>query len=149
MTKVERTENLVLALWVGSMVGIGYIAAPVLFSALEERQMAGMLAGKMFHVIMIVGLVCGGFLLVSRFRDEAMNVFKHWRGWLLLLMLICVLGSMTVLHPMIADLKAQGSAEGSDAAKLFGQLHGISALIYVITVASGGALIFMGIRKPC
>jgi len=148
MAKLERLENLVLALWVGCMVGIGYIAAPVLFSALEDRQLAGMLAGKMFYLVMIVGMICGGLLLILRYRDDSIGLFKQWRGGLLVLMMLCVAGSMFVLQPMIADVKALGLVEGSAAAKKFGMLHGISSLVYMVSTVSGCILIFMGIRTP-
>ena len=148
MTKLNRLENLTLALWVGCMIGVGYIAAPVLFSTLDDRQMAGMLAGKMFHAVTIMGLICGGILLILRYRDASVELFRQWRGWLLLIMLICVAVSMFILQPMIADVKAMGITEGSDAAKKFGMLHGISSLVYMVSVVSGCVLLFMGIHTP-
>ena len=87
MSKLHKLENLTLAIWVGCMIGVGYIAAPVLFSALDDRQMAGMLAGKMFHVVTIIGLICGGILLMLRYRETSIEIFSQWRGWLLILML--------------------------------------------------------------
>jgi len=148
MTKLEKLENLTLAIWVGCMIGVGYIAAPVLFATLDDRQLAGMLAGKMFHIVMLIGLIAGGLLLILRYRSESIGLFKHWRGWLLVLMLASVAGSMFVLQPMIADVKALGLVEGSDAAKKFGMLHGISSLVYMVMVISGTILIFMGLRSP-
>ena len=148
MPKLERLENLLLALWVGVMVGVGYIAAPVLFSTLDDRQLAGMLAGKMFYLVMVLSLILGGMLLLLRYRDESVAFFTQWRGWLLLLMLVCTAGSMFILQPMIAEVKSLGLIEGSDAAKKFGMLHGISSLVYMVTIISGCILIFMGIRQP-
>ena len=57
MNKLERLENLLLAVWGGTLIGIGYIAAPILFKALDDRALAGNLAGQMFHIIMLEGLV--------------------------------------------------------------------------------------------
>jgi len=148
MTKLERLENLTLAIWVGCMIGVGYIAAPVLFSTLDERQVAGMLAGKMFYIVTLLGLISGGLLLILRYHDVSISFFKQWRGWLLILMLSCVAASMFILQPMIADVKALGLVEGSDAAKKFGMLHGVSSLLYMASVVSGSILIFMGIRTP-
>ena len=148
MSKIERLENLTLAIWIGCMIGVGYIAAPVLFATLDDRQLAGMLAGKMFHVVTIIGLISGGLLLALRYRDVSVELFKIWRGWLLLLMLVCVAGSMFVLQPMIVEVKALGLIEGSDAAKKFGMLHGVSSLVYMVTVVCGCVLLFMGLRSP-
>lgn len=147
MTKLEGLERLLLGLWVGIMTGIGYIAAPVLFKVLDDRKLAGSLAGEMFHLVTIVGLVFGGILLLLRYKDESVEFFKQWRGWLLLLMLCLVATSMFVLQPMIAEVKALGIVEGSDNAKKFGMLHGVSSLLYMTTVVSGIVLIFFGLRK--
>jgi len=148
MTKLEGMERLLLSLWVGIMVGIGYIAAPVLFKVLDDRKLAGGLAGEMFHVVTIIGLIFGGILLLLRYKDESIEFLKQWRGWLLLLMLCLVATSMFILQPMIAEVKALGISEGSENAKKFGMLHGISSLLYMVTVVSGILLIFFGLRKP-
>jgi len=148
MTKLEGLERLLLSLWVGIMVGIGYIATPVLFKVLDDRKVAGGLAGEMFHVVTIIGLVFGGLLLILRYKDESIEFFKQWRGWLLSLMLVLVAISMFVLQPMIVDVKALGIVEGSENAKKFGMLHGISSLVYMVTVVSGIVLVFLGLRKP-
>ena len=144
---LERLENLLLALWTGTMVGVGYIAAPVLFKALDDRSLAGSLAGQMFHIISIAGLIIGGILLILRYKDESISLFKHWRGWLLSLMLILVASSVFILQPMIAEVKALGLTEGSDAAQKFGMLHGVSSLLYMATVISGCVLLFFKLHK--
>ena len=41
-------DRILLTLWVGSLWAIGYIAAPTLFATLEDRALAGTLAGAMF-----------------------------------------------------------------------------------------------------
>ena len=51
-------DNLALiavTLWVGGLWAIGYLAAPVLFSALSDKMLAGMLAGRMFSLIEYIG----------------------------------------------------------------------------------------------
>ena len=40
-----------ITLWVGGMWAIGYMVAPVLFSSLGDRQLAGLVAGKLFSLI--------------------------------------------------------------------------------------------------
>ncbi len=146
--KQQRLENLLLAIWVGAMIGIGYVATPVLFKALDDRSLAGSTAGQMFSVIGIAGLVIGAVLLILRYKDESLSLFKHWRGWLLTLMLLLVASGSFILQPMIADVKALGLVEGSAAAKKFGMLHGISSLLYMATVIGGCLLLFFSLRKP-
>ncbi|MCH2219440.1 MAG: DUF4149 domain-containing protein [Dechloromonas sp.] len=41
----EALYLITIALWVGGLWAIGYIVAPVLFSSLGDRQLAGMVAG--------------------------------------------------------------------------------------------------------
>ena len=147
MTKLEGLERLLLSLWVGIMVGVGYIATPVLFKVLDDRKIAGGLAGEMFHVVTIIGLIFGGILLLLRYKDESIEFFKQWRGWLLMLMLVLVAISMFILQPMIVEVKALGIVEGSENAKKFGMLHGMSSLVYMVTIVSGILLIFFGLRK--
>ena len=46
MRKVsEALWFVAITLWVGGLWAIGYIAAPVLFSSLGDRQLAGVVAG--------------------------------------------------------------------------------------------------------
>ena len=47
----EALYFILIALWVGGMWAIGYMAAPVLFASLGDRQLAGMVAGKLFALI--------------------------------------------------------------------------------------------------
>jgi len=149
MTKLQRLEYMLITIWTGIMIAIGYIAAPVLFKVLsDDRKLAGALAGEMFYLVTIVGLICGGVLLMLRYSDQSVAMFRQWRGMLLILMLGLVATSMFVLQPMIAETKALGLVEGSDAAKKFGMLHGVSALLYLVTVLSGVLLSFFGLRQP-
>ncbi len=147
MDKLSSLERLLLSLWTGVMVGVGYIATPVLFKSLDDRSLAGSLAGQMFELVGIVGLICGGLLLILRYKDMSTKLFFQWRGIILLLMLILVAASVFILQPMIADVKAMGIEPGTDAAKQFGMLHGISSIVYMITVISGCVLIFAGLKK--
>ena len=56
------SERILLTLWVGGMWTIGYLVAPVLFGTLNDRQLAGDLAGFLFKIIGIIGLVSGVIL---------------------------------------------------------------------------------------
>lgn len=60
---LKRLDSLLLTLWVGGIWVIGYIAAPVLFSTLDDRNLAAMVAGKLFSIMGMVGLYCGSLLL--------------------------------------------------------------------------------------
>jgi len=62
-TRLLAGERILLTLWVGGLWAIGYIVAPALFANLEDRALAGTLAGVMFNIIAWVGLACGSLLL--------------------------------------------------------------------------------------
>ena len=143
---LQRLENLLLTLWVGAHWSVGYLVAPVLFKTLDDRQMAGMLAGKMFAITAWVGLVVCGILLLSLLIREKMDMLRAWRFWVLNLALILVLVGMFVIQPQMAALKAQGIMPATDVAAEFGKLHGISSVMYLLTSLCGLALVWLGVR---
>jgi hypothetical protein len=139
-------ERILLTLWVGGMWAIGYIAVPVLFAVLDDRHMAGELAGPMFSAISVIGLMCGTLLLAGMIYCEGSRCMKSWRCWVVVVMLVLVIIGQFVLHPMMVEIKAQGLVEGSDLAKQFGRLHGISSLLYMATSLMGLILVIFGLH---
>ena len=131
---VPALERILLTLWVGSLWVTGFMVAPVLFTVLEDRALAGTLAGELFGITAWIGLVCGVLLLAF----NAVN-FRglNWRGLLLAGMLLLVIIGQFVLAPMIAGLREQGLS-GSPR---FGQLHGLASILYVITSLLGLILV--------
>jgi hypothetical protein len=137
-------ERIVLTLWVGGLWAIGYLAVPVLFSMLNDRQLAGELAGKMFSIISMIGLVFGVLLLVGAVYRAGDKWLRAWRVWMLSAMLAFIAVSFFVLQPMMQDLKAHGLVEGSVQAASFGRLHGISSILYLTTSLLGLGLVIAG-----
>ena len=135
-------ERMLLSLWVGAMWAIGYLAVPTLFASLEDRALAGMLAGKMFTGVSIIGLGCGVALLVS-FWMQSMKPLTERRVQLVIVMLLLVVVGEFVLQPQMAALKAEGLIEGSGAAARFGVLHGIASLLYFANSVVGVVLLVM------
>lgn len=134
-------ERVLLTLWVGGLWAIGYIAAPTLFSVLDDKSLAGNLAGQMFHIISYIGLLCGTLLMISVFQRNRLQ----WQFWVLLLMLVLVASSEFILQPMMAELKAQGLLEGSPIKKQFGILHGVASTIYLVVSLCGFSLVAFGL----
>ena len=145
MRFLQATERVLLTAWVGGLWAIGYLAAPVLFKVLDDRRMAGELAGHMFKIIAIIGLVCGTVLLIAAIQRHAAGWLRSWRVWTLIAMLILVAIGMFVLQPMIQDVKAQGLVEGSEQVRRFGLLHGVSSILYLLTSVGGLALVACGL----
>jgi len=138
------SERVLTTLWVGGMWIIGYLVAPLLFSVVDERQLAGFIAGHIFSSMNYVGLVCGSLLLVGNCYKVGL---KNKVNYLLIAMLVLVAISQFVLQPMMADLKSQGLAEGTEAAIQFGRLHGVSSVLFMLTSIAGLILILSSPRE--
>lgn len=138
-------ERILLSLWVGGLWAIGYLAVPILFASLDDRMLAGMLAGKMFTMLSYIGLGIGAVLLVPAVVSTA-RPLSLWRVRLLLLMLVIVVIGEFVLQPMMAELKVGGLVEGSEKWAQFARLHGIASILYLINSISGLALVVLYAR---
>jgi hypothetical protein len=140
MKFLSITERLLLTVWVGALLAIGYIAAPTLFAVLDDRQMAGRLAGEMFNIVNWTGLVCGVALFISVF----VRYGRQWRLWVLVIMLLLVSSNEFILQPMMQALKTEGITPGTEGASRFGMLHGVSSVLYLITTLCGLIMVAMG-----
>jgi hypothetical protein len=143
---VRYVEPLLLTLWVGSLWAIGYLAVPILFATLDDRMLAGMLAGKMFTAVSYIGIGCGTALLVMVVMTGSRGP-RDPRVLLPGLMLVLVALGEFVLQPAMAELKLQGLVEGSAAAARFGMLHGIASLLYLANSLCGLLLLLQTARQ--
>ena len=135
-----KIEIILQTLWVGGVWVIGYVVAPVLFASLDDRRLAGELAGSMFTAINYIGLVCGSVLLALALSKAAVWL-KDLRVIAIVLMLILIAISAFVVQPMMQELKAIGLVPGSDEAAQFGRLHGVSSVLYLVNSLLGLFLI--------
>jgi len=136
-------ERILLTLWVGGLWTVGYIVAPALFANLDDRALAGTLAGVMFGIVAWVGLFCAVFLLLSnQIRNPQQRL--NWRALVLLAMLVLTLVGHFLLAPMIADLRLAGA---SDQAQ-FARLHGMASVGYLVTSLLGLALVVAPAEVP-
>lgn len=141
-------DRILLTLWVGGLWISGYLVAPILFSMLDDRQLAGQLAGQVFQIMNYIGMAAGAYLLTSTFvRNGEKHFTKEWRVWALTIMLIIVLVAAFIIQPMMQELKMHGIAEGSIQAKEFGRLHGLSSILFLINSVLGLLLVAIGIHR--
>ncbi|WP_455212686.1 DUF4149 domain-containing protein [Kaarinaea lacus] len=143
MNFLPAAERVLLTAWVGGLWAIGYIAAPTLFAVLDDRKLAGQLAGEMFYVVNWLGITCGIVLLLIVLKRYG----RVWQLWMLLAMLALVVSNEFILQPMMAEIKAQGLVEGSEAKSRFGLLHGISSIAYLLTSIMGLIVVGLGFNK--
>lgn len=136
------SERILLTIWVGGMLVIGYVVAPVLFKMLE-RQVAGNVAGQLFTIMSYIGLICGILLLTSLIYRVGFSNWLQWRVLIIIAMLVIICIGQFVLQPMMAELKAVGLTELTRPQ--FGRLHGISSLLFMINSLAGLALVVFGL----
>ena len=140
----DALDSIALTLWVGGLWTIGYVVAPTIFSALADRQLAGMLAGKLFALIGWVGLVCAAYLLLSMLFRLGGRALRRWGFWLLLVMLALTAASQFGLQPWLAQLKAEALPREVMESVLrdrFATWHGISSILYLVQSLLGVLLV--------
>ena len=139
---MPRIRLLVAVLWVGSLWTIGYIVAPTLFATLEDRSLAGTIAGRLFRVEAWISMACAAILALLLLRDKA--ALPNFKACLILVgaMLMCTLIGHFGLQPFMAALResAGGLADERIRAK-FGMLHGVSSTIYLVQSVLGAVLL--------
>ena len=137
------TIRLLVVLWVGALWAIGAIAVPTVFALVEDRVLAGNVAGQMFHLVGWLGVVCGLGLLLFAFGRGRRSAWRHPVVWLLLGMLLLVLIGLFGIAPHMADLKAQAlplAVMDSPQAGAFRFWHRISTALYAVVGMLGVVL---------
>ncbi len=144
----QRIFILIAGLWVGSLLTVGYLVAPAIFSTMTDRQAAGMVAGSIFKleaylsVIVCIGLMVLANLLVNR----GLHQFRIIR-WLLLAMLLCSIAAAFIFIPWMNALRDHALAQGmpvmlSPSAIVFGRLHAASSILFMIQSILGIFLVW-------
>lgn len=131
----ESLYFIAITLWVGGMWAIGYMAAPVLFSSLGDRQLAGVIAGKLFALIGWIGLGCAAYLLIFLLARRGSKFFKSSVFWLVLLMALMVAASQFGIQPLMAQLKSDALPREVMESVLrdrFATWHGVSSILYLV-----------------
>lgn len=147
MQKLSSTlAAIALSLWVGGLITIGYLAVPILFSAQPDKQLAGRLAGEMFHALGYMGIVCGLIILThTLWRTEK----SKQRGRMLYLVAAMLLLNALIqfgIAPQMAELKQlalPGDVMHSIHAEKFKVLHGVSSILYLAESLLGIYLIVL------
>jgi len=139
-------ERVALTFWVGGLWIAGYVVAPVLFSSLDDRQLAGRLAGQVFQLVSYIGLAVGATLLLSVIVQKGAACLRDNRARIVLLMLILVALTVGVLQPMMQELKLSGIVAGSEQAAQFGRLHGASSILHLLLSLLGLWLVAIGFQ---
>ncbi|RQT63428.1 DUF4149 domain-containing protein [Burkholderia cepacia] len=143
----HRVFRLLSAVWVGSLLTIGYAVAPVLFKTLE-RMTAGSVAAQLFRIEAVLGVVCGVLLLALSNQQVRRGSSEYRRvRWVVAAMVVCVLVGYFALQPFMNALRVAAMDAGTDIANSpyasrFGMLHGVSSVFYLVESVLGLMLIW-------
>lgn len=141
----DGLAGVLLVLWIGGMWAIGYVAAPVLFASLDDKQLAGNLAGRLFELGAWIGLAAAGYLLLYRLIRDGGSALKTLFFWVVALMLVLTAASHFGIAPIMQSLKDQAmplAVMQSVFADRFRHWHGVSSILYLIQSALGLLLVW-------
>lgn len=142
----DALQSILATLWVGGMWAIGYIVAPVLFSRLGDRALAGLIAGKLFSLIAWIGIASAIYLLIFRLVRHGSAVFRQGVFWIVLLMLALVCAGEFGVQPIMAALKEEALPKQVMESVLrdrFAAWHGVSSVLYIIQSLLGAAMVVL------
>jgi hypothetical protein len=147
MRAANALARLLVTLWVGGMWTVGYIATPALFGMLDDRMLAGNIAGRLFTVIAWIGMGTAVYLFVlmvaRQGRAAVSSLLCDKLFWVVAAMFACVAVGYFGLQAEMAALKAGlGSMDVMESAMRdrFAMLHGVSSAIYLVQSVLGAWL---------
>lgn len=140
----RKFSLIAVTLWVGGLWVTG-ISAYTLFQILDDRTLAGNIAGALFTNITYIGLACGVYLLIQRVIEDGPKALKQGVFWIVLVMLALVIAGQLGIQPILAHLKQSAlpsAVMDSVYAKQFGMWHGVSGVLYLVECLLGVLLLF-------
>lgn len=140
-------ERLLLTLWIGSLWTVGYLVVPMAFISLGDVTLAATFAGKLFRIVMYLGVACASILLMTQWIKQGKQAFQSWRTYLLLLMLLLMAAFIWVTQVQIVELKLLDWQENSALSEVFALWHKVSRVIYGILSLLGLVLVMTTERQ--
>ncbi len=117
MKALARVFRVLFVLWAGSLWSAALWVAPTLFRAQPDRQLAGLLAGRLFTIEAYVALAVGVLALILPSRARFL-----W-GYV-------AVGLLELLHLGLRPVMAAAHEHGASWGLSFGAWHGVAALLY-------------------
>ena len=140
---LSRINLIVITLWVGALWMTG-LTAYILFDTLQDKQLAGSLAGKLFTIVGYIGLVSAIYLMIQRLLGYGTSALKQSYFWAIFFMLLLILASHFGVQPILAQLKVDALANNITQtvfADRFKTWHGIASVAYLLQYLLGFVLV--------
>jgi len=139
----DKFSLIIITFWVGALWTTG-AAAYLLFTTLQDRQLAGQIAGQFFTYVSYLGLFSGFYLLIHRLLSYGTLALKQGFFWAAFVMLLLVLAGHFGIQPILAQLK--DAALPSDVmqsvfASRFSTWHGVASVAFVAECVLGFVLV--------
>jgi hypothetical protein len=132
---MRRLALILAGLWAGSLLTICFVVAPTLFASLNDRGLAGQLAGRFFRLETWIGLALAaalGATVIAERRPKSPGADLTLIG-------------VSAGAPLVSELALR---PGMDAARSagdmarFGMLHGGSTVLFAIACVGAFALVW-------
>ncbi len=139
-------QSITATLWVGGLWVTGYSVAPALFATLQDRTLAGLVAGRLFSLLAWIGMACAAYLLIYRLARYRAGALRQALFWIVIVMLALTLAGEFGVQPVMAALKQQALPAPVMESALrdrFVLWHGVSSVIYLLESLLGAALIVL------
>lgn len=123
-----------IALWVGGMFAVGYMAAPMLFARLPDRMLAGDVAGTLFTAQSWVAIACAAYVILYLISKQGRLALTTAVFRIVVVMLLLTLIGHFGIQPVLLQLKAEAmplSVMASPLRDQFALWHGASSLLFV------------------
>ena len=140
----ELLYPVVLTFWVGAMWTIGYVVVPVLFSALGDRQLAGAIAGRLFHALGWIGLGCAAYLVLVLILRAGRSTFRTRGVWLIVLVALLSTAGLFGVQALLEQFKLDAMPQAvmdSIFRDRFAAWHGVSNVLYLLQSLLGLVLV--------
>ncbi len=140
---LPRLNLIVVTLWVGALWMTG-LTAYLLFDSLQDKQLAGNLAGKLFTIVSYIGAVSAFYLLIQRLLNYGTASLKQGFFWAVFFMLLLILVGHFGIQPILAQLKTDALPNDvmqSVFANRFRTWHGVASVAYLVQCLLGFVLV--------
>ncbi|MDR2164128.1 MAG: DUF4149 domain-containing protein [Zoogloeaceae bacterium] len=136
--------QIALTAWVGGMWIVGYLVVPILFHTLDDRPLAGRIAGHVFAASGWMGLALGGYLCFFFLLRQGRAGLRTLSLWLAVMMLILTAVSLFGIQPWMEQMKLDAApldVMQSPLRERFVTWHGISSSLYLLQSLLGLGLL--------